>query len=40
MVLEYKDEIEQATGMKLGEDLDDILRKTKSQSEDFNSTGD
>jgi hypothetical protein len=26
--------------MKLGEDLDDILRKTKSQSEDFNSTGD
>lgn len=39
MVLEYKDEIEQATGMKLGEDLDDILRKTKSQSEDFNSTG-
>ena len=39
MVLEYKDEIEQATGKKLGEDLDDILRSKKSHSEDFNSTG-
>ncbi len=39
MVLEYKDEIEQATGKKLGEDLDDILRSQKSHSEDFNSTG-
>lgn len=39
MVLEYKDEIEQATGKKLGEDLDDILKRNKSQSEDFNSTG-
>lgn len=39
MVLEYKDEIEQATGKKLGEDLDDILKRHKSQSEDFNSTG-
>lgn len=39
MVLEYKDEIEQATGKKLGEDLDDILRSQRSHSEDFNSTG-
>ena len=37
MVLEYKDEIEQASGQKL--DLDDILTRNKSFSEGFDSTG-
>ena len=40
MVLEYKNEIEQATGKKLGDNLEEILKEHKSQSEDFNSTGD
>jgi len=39
MVLEYKNEIEQATGKKLGDNLEEILKEHKSQSEDFNSTG-
>jgi len=37
MVLEYKDEIEQASGQKL--DIDDILTRNKSFSEGFDSTG-
>jgi|TARA_R110000803_G_scaffold30857_9_gene69298 hypothetical protein len=39
MVLEYKDEIEAATGKKLDNDLDDILTKNKSFSQGFDSTG-
>ena len=37
MVLEYKDEIEQASGQKL--DIDDILTRNKRFSEGFDSTG-
>ena len=39
MVLEYKDEIEAATGKKLDNDLDDILTKNKSFYQGFDSTG-
>ena len=39
MVLEYKDEIEAATGKKLDNDLDEILARNKSFSQGFDSTG-
>jgi hypothetical protein len=41
MILEYKAKYEQETGEKLdlGTELDEILAKTKSESETFNSTG-
>lgn len=39
MVLEYKDEIEAATGKKLDNDLDEILSRNKSFTEGFDSTG-
>jgi len=41
MILEYKAKYEQETGEKLvlGSDLDEILEKTKTKSETFNSTG-
>lgn len=39
MVLEYKDEIEAATGKKLDNDLDEILSRNKNFTEGFDSTG-
>ena len=41
MILEYKAKYEQETGKKLdlGNELDEILEKTKSESETFNSSG-
>ena len=39
MVLEYKDEIEAATGKKLDNDLDEILSRNKSFTEGFDSSG-
>ena len=41
MILEYKTKYEKETGKKLDLDheLDEILEKTKSESETFNSTG-
>ena len=41
MILEYKAKYEQETGEKLvlGSELDEILEKTKTKSETFNSTG-
>jgi len=39
MVLEYKEEIEQATGKKLGNELNDILSANKSKSQTLSSTG-
>lgn len=41
MILEYKAKYEEETGetLNLGSELDEILEKTKSQSEQFNSTG-
>lgn len=39
MVLEYKDEIESATGKKLDNDLDEILSRNKNFTEGFDSTG-
>ena len=40
MVLEYKEEIEAQSGKKIDDDLDKILKKNKSFSQGFNSTGD
>ena len=39
MVLEYKDEIEAATGKKLDNDLDEILARNKSFSQGVDSAG-
>lgn len=40
MVLEYKEEIEAQSGKKIDDELDEILKKNKSFSQGFDSTGD
>ena len=40
MVLEYKEEIEAQSGKPIDDELDEILKKHKSFSQGFNSTGD
>jgi len=39
MVLEYRNQIEQARGESIDEELEEIINRNKSVSETFNSTG-